>query len=178
MTNNHGRLDRDSWVVLKNKKAMGDVLPAHRIQQRATAGIQAIFQKTSSTLELLYTLWLWLCLPVSCRHCRPWTVGRQSSTNHPKVTRAKKWDQLPLQNPKTMLQPSPLSLKRRYDSFLITVASNSIVQGGRRWGGSGTKVFGERRTKSGLSWEAPSGGRSARSQEWQRGDEEKSMNLN
>jgi len=36
------RLDRDSWVVLKNKKAMGDVLPAHRIQQRASTGIQAI----------------------------------------------------------------------------------------------------------------------------------------
>merc|ERR1719458_2339326 len=38
----NSRLDRDSWVVLKNKKAMGDVLPAHRIQQRATAGIQAM----------------------------------------------------------------------------------------------------------------------------------------
>ena len=56
MTNNHGRLDRDSWVVLKNKKAMGDVLPAHRIQQRATAGIQvrfqkSLFKKTSFTLN-------------------------------------------------------------------------------------------------------------------------------
>merc|ERR1719458_1169989 len=38
----NSRLDRDSWVVLKNKKSMGDVLPAHRIQQRATAGIQAM----------------------------------------------------------------------------------------------------------------------------------------
>ena len=38
----NARLDRDSWVVLKNKKAMGDMLPAHRIQQRASAGIQAM----------------------------------------------------------------------------------------------------------------------------------------
>lgn len=36
------RLDRDSWTVLKNKKAQGDKLPAHRIQQRGQAGIQDI----------------------------------------------------------------------------------------------------------------------------------------
>ena len=61
MTSEHGRLDRDSWVVLKNKKSMGDALPAHRIQQRATAGIQA--NSNIQHLELLDTLWLLLCLP-------------------------------------------------------------------------------------------------------------------
>ena len=49
--NYHVRLDRDSWVVLKNKKSMGDVLPAHRIQQRSTAGIQVMFQNFFSTLS-------------------------------------------------------------------------------------------------------------------------------
>ena len=59
VTSEHGRLDRDSWVVLKNKKSMGDALPAHRIQQRATAGIQA--NSNIQHLELLETFWLWLC---------------------------------------------------------------------------------------------------------------------
>ena len=36
------RLDRDAWVILKNKKAMGEPLPAHRIQQRSSAGIEAV----------------------------------------------------------------------------------------------------------------------------------------
>ena len=54
----------------------------------------------------------------------------------------------------------------------IIVGSNSTVQGGQWWGGGGTSVFGERRTKPCLSGEAPGGGRPARSQEWQRGDEE------
>ena len=61
VTSDHGRLDRDSWVVLKNKKSMGDALPAHRIQQRATAGIQA--NSNIQHLELLETLLLLLCLP-------------------------------------------------------------------------------------------------------------------
>lgn len=36
------RLDRDHWTVLKNKKALGEALPAHRVQQRAAPGIQQV----------------------------------------------------------------------------------------------------------------------------------------
>jgi len=36
------RLDRQGWTILKNKKAMGEMLPAHRIQQRASSKIETI----------------------------------------------------------------------------------------------------------------------------------------
>merc|ERR1719184_169222 len=36
------RLDRQSWIVLKNKKFLGESCPPHRIQMRASAGIQQV----------------------------------------------------------------------------------------------------------------------------------------
>merc|ERR1712226_1542619 len=36
------RLDRQNWTVLKNKKVMGESLPAHRIQQRASSKIETM----------------------------------------------------------------------------------------------------------------------------------------
>merc|ERR550519_49436 len=36
------RLDRQNWLVLKNKKYLGDKVPQHRIQQRGGAGIQEV----------------------------------------------------------------------------------------------------------------------------------------
>lgn len=47
------RLDRQNWTVLKNKKMMGeDSVPAHRIQQRASAGIQAMETKSKKSKDL------------------------------------------------------------------------------------------------------------------------------
>lgn len=36
------RLDRQNWLILKNKKYLGDKVPQHRIQQRGGAGIQEV----------------------------------------------------------------------------------------------------------------------------------------
>jgi len=39
------RLDRQSWTVLKNKKFLGESCPPHRIQMRASAGIEQVEEK-------------------------------------------------------------------------------------------------------------------------------------
>jgi len=36
------RLDRQNWLILKNKKYLGEKVPQHRIQQRGGAGIQEV----------------------------------------------------------------------------------------------------------------------------------------
>lgn len=36
------RLDRQNWIILKNKKYLGEKVPQHRIQQRGGAGIQEV----------------------------------------------------------------------------------------------------------------------------------------
>merc|ERR1719186_534718 len=38
----NARLDRQNWLILKNKKYLGDKVPQHRIQQRGGAGIQEV----------------------------------------------------------------------------------------------------------------------------------------
>jgi len=39
------RLDRQNWTVLKNKKFLGESCPSHRIQMRASAGIQQVEER-------------------------------------------------------------------------------------------------------------------------------------
>jgi len=41
------RLDRDSWTVLKNKKYLGDKVPPHCIQKRASHGIKPVQQNNN-----------------------------------------------------------------------------------------------------------------------------------
>jgi len=36
------RMDRQNWTILKNKKFLGETCPPHRIQMRASAGIQQV----------------------------------------------------------------------------------------------------------------------------------------
>jgi hypothetical protein len=42
------RLERDSWTILKNKKYLGDKVPPHCIQKRASLGIKPVTSNSSS----------------------------------------------------------------------------------------------------------------------------------
>jgi len=45
------RLDRQNWIILKNKKMLGDKPPQHRIQQRASAGIEEVKQSNTTNFN-------------------------------------------------------------------------------------------------------------------------------
>merc|ERR1711874_124742 len=45
------RLDRQNWIILKNKKMLGDKPPQHRIQQRASAGIEEVEQSNTTNFN-------------------------------------------------------------------------------------------------------------------------------
>jgi len=46
------RLDRDSWTILKNKKYLGDKIPPHRIQKRASTGIADLKKSSAKITEI------------------------------------------------------------------------------------------------------------------------------